>query len=179
MNDATQIEIVRGSQTALYGSDTIGGVINIRTVNPKKSGVHGHISFEAGNKDTNLQVLGLTAKGENSYGTANLSKYSTDGSNASLMGSEKDGYSNQSMLFKYRADLLPTLNTSLFFRRADNHSQTDPQDFSYPSTPSQGLVIDGDANSDTMQEHRGFSLNYQSANKPISSSLIMQSSRTE
>jgi len=26
--DVDQIEVVRGSQTALYGSDTIGGVIN-------------------------------------------------------------------------------------------------------------------------------------------------------
>ena len=36
--DVDQIEVGRGSQTALYGSDTIGGVINLITSTPDKTG---------------------------------------------------------------------------------------------------------------------------------------------
>ena len=179
LSDSTQIEVVRGTQTVLYGSDTIGGVINIRTPTPKNLGVSGYIGFETGNQDTNHQTIRLSARGEDSYGTASISKYSTDGSNASLLGSEKDGYSTANTLLKYGVDLTPTLNTTFFLRRTDNHSQTDPQDFAYPATLTQGLVIDGNEHNDTSQEHRGLFLNYQSANKPINSLVKIQSTRTQ
>ncbi len=179
LNEAAQIEIVRGPQTTLYGSDAIGGVINIRTLTPQNQGLHGRINLGAGNKDTNLQAMRLGARGDNSYGTVSLARYSTNGSNASFLGSEQDGYSTQSMLFKYGVDISPSLNTTLFVRRTDNHSQTDPQDFRYPATPTQGLVIDGNEHSNTWQEHRGLTLNYQSTDKLISSVIRMQSTRTQ
>ena len=179
LGDAAQIEIVRGPQTTLYGSDAIGGVINIRTQTPKNQGLHGRIGFDTGNKDTNLQAIKLGARGDNSYGILNFEKYSTNGTNASLLGAEQDGYSTQNMLFKYGADLSSSLNTTLFVRRTNNHSQTDPQDFNYPATETQGLVIDGNEHSKTWQEHRGLSLNYQSTDKPINSVIRMQSTRTQ
>ena len=179
LSDSDQIEIVKGTQTVLYGSNTIGGVINIRTPTPRVQGVHGYIDFKTGNNDTNYQAIKLNARGHKSYGVANISRYSTDGSNASLLGSEKDGYSTENILLKYGVDLSPTLNTTAFLRRTNSQSQTDPQDFSYPATPTQGLVIDGNEHSETSQEHRGVFLDYQSVNKPITSLLRMQSTRTQ
>lgn len=179
LGDTAQIEIVRGSQTALYGSDTIGGVINIKTFNPKKSGIQGNISADTGTNETSLQKIKLAAKGDHSYVATSISKYSTDGSSASMLGSEKDGYSTQTAMAKLGVDLSKTVSANFFFRRSDNHTQTDPQDFSYPATITQGLVIDGDEHSDTTQEHRGISIAFQGVDGKITSQLRLNSTRTQ
>jgi iron complex outermembrane receptor protein len=44
-----QIEFVRGPQSALFGRNTIGGVINIASQRPSLSGVHGDVVVPVGN----------------------------------------------------------------------------------------------------------------------------------
>ena len=43
--DIEQIEVVRGAQTALYGTDTIGGVINFITSKPNQPGFSYQLVF--------------------------------------------------------------------------------------------------------------------------------------
>ncbi|HZZ33985.1 MAG TPA: TonB-dependent receptor [Phenylobacterium sp.] len=50
MFDVTQIEVLRGTQGALYGRDAVGGAINILTARPTQT-ESGSISVKAGNKD--------------------------------------------------------------------------------------------------------------------------------
>ncbi|RYE89112.1 MAG: TonB-dependent receptor, partial [Myxococcales bacterium] len=45
--DITQIEIVTGPQSALYGASAIGGVVNIRTGPPLRLGLSGRAQVEA------------------------------------------------------------------------------------------------------------------------------------
>ncbi len=46
-----RVEVVRGPFSALYGSEAIGGVVQIFTRRSSEEGVHGHGSFALGNSD--------------------------------------------------------------------------------------------------------------------------------
>lgn len=58
--DIERIEVLRGPQSALYGSDAIGGVINIVTRRPD-TGVSAHASVEAGSYGTVATRFGAAA----------------------------------------------------------------------------------------------------------------------
>ncbi len=176
--DIDKIEIVRGSQTALYGSDTIGGVINLITNKPIKKGFSGKASAAAGNNESQLYVMNLNGKGDHHYILANFSKYNTNGTNSSLRGTERDGYKNQTDLLKFGLEITEELTTTLQARRSRNRIETDPQDFAFPPTETQGLVIDGDDWSKTSQKYNALALSYESINNPIRSTLKIGSSRT-
>ena len=51
LGDVSRIEILRGAQSTLYGSDAIGGVINIVTADPTQKSA-GSASIEGGSHDT-------------------------------------------------------------------------------------------------------------------------------
>ncbi|WP_421788274.1 TonB-dependent receptor [Hyphobacterium sp.] len=85
------VEILRGEQSALWGSDAIGGVINIRTADPD-SPPRGLAQFEAGSFDT--RFLGAVASGVSGRVTGGVaaSRFETGGIDVSGLGGETDGY---------------------------------------------------------------------------------------
>ncbi len=95
-----RIEIIRGPQSTLYGSDAMGGVVNIitrRGVGPPS----GFVTGEAGSRDTYRTAVGLRgAQGAFDY-SLSLSHYTTRGisaADASLPGNTKrDGYENTTL----------------------------------------------------------------------------------
>ena len=78
LSDIERIEILRGSQSALWGSDAIGGVINIIT----KSGdgpVNGFASAETGSFRTGKVDAAIRGGNEIISGSLSVSEYTTDG----------------------------------------------------------------------------------------------------
>lgn len=62
----SRIEVLQGSQSALYGSSAIGGVISMTTRQPEKQGLHQYVWIEAGSRKTLNGSYSLTQKrGEN------------------------------------------------------------------------------------------------------------------
>lgn len=54
-----QIEVVKGPSSSLYGSEALGGVINIITENPEDEEIHGNVSYRFASfntHDTNLKI---------------------------------------------------------------------------------------------------------------------------
>ncbi len=78
-----RIEVVRGPQSTLYGSDALGGVINIVTRKGgegEKDGKHfgGSLSLEGGTHDGFRQAIDLWGAGKRVTGTFSLSHISTN-----------------------------------------------------------------------------------------------------
>lgn len=99
------IEIVRGPRASLYGSEAIGGVIQIFT---SKGGgaLTPSASFTTGSYGTYNTAVGLSGGGEQGWFNARVNQQNTQGFNAcrgSLVGGcfaiqpDKDGYNNSSL----------------------------------------------------------------------------------
>jgi vitamin B12 transporter len=61
VGDISRIEILRGAQSTLYGSQAIGGVINIETTEPTP-GLGGSLQGEKGSLDSNLAQAAIGGK---------------------------------------------------------------------------------------------------------------------
>ena len=149
-----RIEILRGPQSVLYGSEAIGGVISIFT----KRGQHGvqaEMTGEAGSFSTIDGSAAVRGASETLRYALSGAAIDTDGTNVSRFGSENDGYRNQT--FNARVGWMPISGAELdaTLRYRDSRGQFDPQDFGFPPSPTFGLIIDGDRRADGEQLDAG------------------------
>ncbi len=145
--DIDRVEIIRGPQSALWGSDAIGGVINVITKRGK-SGMRASAYLEAGSFDTYSGNAALRGAGKNYRYSVSGSFLKTQGVNMSRFGSEKDGYENTTLNISGAVDATDSLELSANGMYINNQVQSDPQDFTFGG-PFEGLFVDGD------QERKG------------------------
>lgn len=74
-----RIEIVKGASSALYGSEAMGGVINVITKRPKKDMFSGNLSYRYGTFNTNDANANLLWKKKKFATNLFANFYSTDG----------------------------------------------------------------------------------------------------
>lgn len=91
---ASNIEVLKGSQSTLYGSNAIAGLIDISTLGHAEHGVHHTTEAEGGSFGTARGRYGFTAANDGSRFAANVSGLHTDGISAADGFPEKDGYDN-------------------------------------------------------------------------------------
>ena len=77
--DIGRIEILRGSQSALYGGSAVGGVVNITTLGATEDGFSQSLQVEAGSFNSQLLRYGLAFRDERFEASFNLSHTRTDG----------------------------------------------------------------------------------------------------
>ncbi len=90
------IEVLKGSQSTLYGSDAIAGVISFSTLGEIEDGVTHLFHGEGGSFGSVRGSYGLRAANADSRLSLNLAGYRTDGISAAASGTERDGYENVS-----------------------------------------------------------------------------------
>lgn len=146
--DIDRIEIMRGPQSAFFGSNATAGVINIITRRGERDGWRIDGRSEAGTDGTFLGSLGLYGGGENYDMAVSGAFRRSEGFNISDFGHEKDGDRNTTLNARLNVDILPNLTLDATLRYVDRKSDTDPQDFTYDPIddlpgPNVGLVLDG------------------------------------
>jgi vitamin B12 transporter len=128
VDDIERIEIVKGPQSTVYGSDAMAGVISIIT-KKGEGGIKTDVSLEAGSNGT-LNPAVTIAGG---YKTADYrltgTYFQTDGISAAEAGTERDGYRNAS--FSGKLGFRPTEKFGMEFtgRYSYDRSELDGFDF--------------------------------------------------
>ncbi len=143
IHNIERIEILRGPQSAVWGSNALAGVVNIVT-RRGQGGFSAEAFSEGGSYSTINSNAGIYLGDERARAAINVGHFQTEGSNISSFGGEQDGDENLSASFKGDIDVNEHLNLEGLFRYTNRRGETDPQDFTFPATPTAGLVIDGD-----------------------------------
>jgi vitamin B12 transporter len=117
LNQVERIEILKGAQSTLYGSDAIGGVINIITKSKGRPFVTGALSYGSyGTKQGNLQFNSSINKLNYTIGfeNQNADGFSSAKDITNKANFDKDGYQNNSFFVKakYQIDTLWNLQLS-------------------------------------------------------------------
>jgi vitamin B12 transporter len=117
LNQVERIEILKGAQSTLYGSDAIGGVINIITKSKGVPFVTGALSYGSyGTKQGNLQFNSNINKLNYTIGfeNQNADGFSSAKDVTNKANFDKDGYQNNSFFVKakYKFDNLWSLQLS-------------------------------------------------------------------
>jgi len=125
LGDAQRIEIVRGPLSSLYGSDAVGGVINILPRQAPDAGYEAYGEAAAGSFNTARALAGAGYGGARLRVTANAEHLSTSGHNAtparmSTAGDERDGarFTAVSASAAYDLDDVLTLEALARWRRS-------------------------------------------------------------
>ena len=82
ISEIERIEIVRGPRSTLYGTDAIGGVIQIFTRRAPQSGLSGGAEVSGGSHDTRKFGASLGARGDRAWVSLGAESFDTNGFNA-------------------------------------------------------------------------------------------------
>ena len=139
-SEIERVEVLRGNQSTLYGSDAVGGVISITT----KSGAHekgpftGSVFAEGGTYNTGKTGASVRGRLGRFYYSGGIAGFTTDGWDISPhdnAGNESDGYASKNANLRLGADLvedagiLDRLNVEGLFRTLRSDYETDGYDY--------------------------------------------------
>lgn len=129
VGDIARIEVLRGAQSTLWGSQAIGGVVNIVTAEPTRP-FEADLSAEAGSRGTSYLRGAVGGAGEGATWRLAVSRYNTDGFSTYARGTEDDGYENFGL--SGRANIRIVENVSLDLRAVYSNGTVDIDGFPAP-----------------------------------------------
>jgi len=122
-----RIEVLRGPQSVLYGSDAMGGVINVIT--HRGSGdPHASFTLEGGSFSTYRGSVGISG-GSNtvnySFGASRTQSQGISAADVRLGNHEKDGYRNETFSGRIGVTPLPYFDIDFVARAMQGHAEID------------------------------------------------------
>ncbi|MBM4148784.1 MAG: TonB-dependent receptor [Lentisphaerae bacterium] len=136
--DIERIEILRGPQSGLYGSDAIGGVINIIT-RRGSDGAKAVLTAEAGSFGTYRGAATLGGGGKRGGYSISVGRFGTRGVSAAgedyAGNTEKDGFVNTEISGRADWKALDNLALHVLGRYTDSDSDTDAFEGDYGDDP--------------------------------------------
>lgn len=112
VGDISRIEILRGAQSTLWGSQAIGGVVNIVTASPT-SPFASSVDVEAGARKSGYLRAGIGGATDKITWRVAGGYYTTDGFSSYKLGKEKDGYQNTGLSGRLRVALSETVSAEV------------------------------------------------------------------
>lgn len=88
----SRIEVLRGSQSALYGSEAVAGVVDVTTWRPETDGVSGQTTVEGGAFGTWSATASTGLRNESTELSLTATHTESQGISAHVNGTEKDGF---------------------------------------------------------------------------------------
>lgn len=152
LDQIERIEIVRGPRSSVYGSEAIGGVINIITKPNVQEDFSGSVTLMAGTENSSNANIGLQGRVGDTTLSLNASSRETDGIDNSERGSpDDDGYENDSFSLSFSHQFSERFSLSSTYSSFDAQSDyddgvvnTDSQQFS--TTVSAAFTEQWDSN---------------------------------
>ena len=169
-DDIERIEVIRGPQSSMRGSDAMAGVVNIVTRGAEQP-FSAKLYTEAGSFSTQRYGFSVGATQDDFTVRLGVSDIQTDGDNISRSGDEKDGYENTSVNLKAGFAASESLTLSLSARQSDGMNEFDSdEDFD-------GFVEDQDRVSEFRNSTVGLQANYASADGRWQHKLLVAQSK--
>ncbi len=149
-----RIEIVRGPQSSLWGSDAVAGVVHIITQSPgTKPGTRFGITTEAGSFGTKRGGFSVKHKTPTASINVSVESLATEGTNISRTGTEDDGFENTSVNLAGEYQLADTIAISFTAR----HTETTT---AFDTTGAAGLPVDADLATDSSYQYFGMGIQH-------------------
>ena len=131
LDNIERIEILKGSQSTLYGSDAVAGVINIISKKGEKKPLNVDADVAAGSYNTykgGLSLSGTNGKGQTYYISYNkiYSKgFSSAYDSTGKQNFDKDGFNQDVVQLNYEFKLIKNTSIRLFGKYNNNHADID------------------------------------------------------
>ncbi|MBF0193996.1 MAG: TonB-dependent receptor [Magnetococcales bacterium] len=148
-----RIEVVRGPRSSLYGSEAIGGIVQIFT-HDRSEGWHVDAELGYGNWNTSQASLTLTGGSPKTNGSLSIAGFNSDGFNSTSGSSQAedaddDGYRNASISGRvgHSFDNGATVDFDLFYASTRNEYDrifASSADVSKGAQQSMGITVEHD-----------------------------------
>ena len=153
-----RIEVLRGPQSSLYGSEAIGGVINVTSPIPDE-GTNARLSMTQGSlSTTKLNSYVAFASGEN-FGSVAVSHIKSKGVSAKSDNAEADGVQQTSAHLKFGTQISESLDISATTLLVNNDSDYD--DCGYFDSVTSVFYPSNNCRGDDKKRAVGIELNYE------------------
>ncbi len=120
-----RIEVLKGSQSALYGSEAIAGVVNITTFRPEKLGFSGTASVEGGTYETYGANISAGYKSEKGFVALSYGRIETEGFSQRSFNTDKDGFEQSTVDLTAEYDVTDALTFGAALHYRDNDLDID------------------------------------------------------
>ncbi|SMC88392.1 TonB-dependent receptor plug domain-containing protein [Primorskyibacter flagellatus] len=123
----SRVEVVKGAQSALYGSEAVAGVIAITAAQaPEEPGREGSVAIEAGSYGTARGTLSYGIATDNAGFAVTASRVRTDGISAYSNDDEEDGFAGGQYTFDAYYRVTPDIKVGLTGFAFDSEFDYDP-----------------------------------------------------
>ena len=119
-----RIEVLRGPNSVPWGSQAIGGVVNITTAAPTE-GIQARANAEYGYADTMFASAGVSGKSGPVSGSLTGGYLKTDGISSAASGTERDGYRQYGATGRLGVEFAPGIGLDLRGYFADSKVEID------------------------------------------------------
>ncbi|MGZ0169956.1 MAG: TonB-dependent receptor plug domain-containing protein, partial [Planctomycetales bacterium] len=124
LDNVQRIEVIRGPQSTIYGSDAIGGVVNIVT-RRGEGPTQVRTTHEGGSFGTYTQATTISGGTENFWYSLSGAWFTSDGFSAASAGTEDDGYENGTLSGRVGVLLTDDWDVDVSWRYVDSDVDLD------------------------------------------------------